>query len=456
MEKTKKSRGTFSKLGFILAAAGSSIGLGNLWKFPYITGMNGGGIFVLVYLIIVVTIGFSCMLGEMAIGKFAKTDPVGAYTKIAPKFKFNGYLGIIVPFLIVTYYNIIGGWVLKYLAAFLMGQLGTISSTGAEFFNNFITSDFSPIFWTLVFVLLNYIIISAGVENGIEKASKIMMPALFVILVVVVIRSVTLPGAMEGIEFYLKPDFSKLNLNTISAALGQAFWSLSLGMGIMITYGSYLKDDANIEKSSMIVPLLDTLAALLAGFAILPAVFAFGLEPSAGPGLIFITLPAVFESMPFGVVWALLFFILVLFAALTSSISLIECPTAWLIDEKKMDRKKATRIVCILIFLCAIPESLSQGVLSGITFPPLGQNLFDFVGYVAENVLMPLAGLIMSIVIGHVWGMDNFEKVVTNNGQRVWKTKKFVTVMMKYIIPVAIFFIWLNSIGLLSALGINL
>jgi NSS family neurotransmitter:Na+ symporter len=452
MESKENKRGSFSKIGFILSAAGSSIGLGNLWKFPYITGSNGGGIFVVVYLIILVTIGFACTLGEITIGKYAKTSPVGAYDKIAKKFKFNGYLGIIVPFFICTYYNIIGGWVLRYIFSFITGKLGLMSQASDTYFNAFITSSFAPIFWTFVFVAINFIIIRAGIQEGIEKASKILMPALFVLLVVVAIRSVTLPGAMEGIKFYLKPDITKLNLNTVSAALGQVFFSLSLGMGIMITYGSYLSDETNLERSAVVVPLLDTLAALLAGFAILPAVFAFGFEPTAGPGLIFITLPSVFASMPLGSLWAALFFILVFFASITSSISLMECPTAWMIDEKKWDRKKATLLICVLMFLIAIPESLSLGVMSGVKFPPFGHNLFDFIGYISESILMPFAGFIMSIVIGHVWGVENFEKVITNNGQREWKTKGFFTVLIKYIVPVAIFFVWLNSIGLFQLL----
>lgn len=446
----EKSRGSFSKLGFILAAAGSSIGLGNLWKFPYLTGSNGGGVFVLVYVIIVIAIGFPVMLGETTIGKTFKLNPVGSYEKLSKKFKFVGYFGVLVPFLIVTYYNIIGGWILKYIFEFLKGNLGTLSDSGAVFFSEFLRSSYTPIFWTFVFVVMNAVIIQAGVEAGIEKASKILMPLLFLILIVVAIRSVTLPGAVAGLEFYLKPDFSKLNFNTVSAALGQVFFSLSLGMGIMITYGSYLDADTNVEKTAMIIPLLDTVAALLAGFAILPAVFALGFEPSEGPGLIFITLPAVFSSMPMGTVWAVLFFVLVLFAAITSSISLIECPTAWLIDTYKIDRKKATFLVSVFAFLIAIPESLSNGVLSHIAFPPMGFNFFDFMGYIAESLLMPMAGFFMCISISSAWGFYEFDKAVTYNGKYPFRTKKFVHIMLKYAGPIAIFIIWLNSIGIIG------
>lgn len=448
--ENQKDRGSFSKIGFILAAAGSSIGLGNLWKFPYLTGQNGGGVFVVIYLIIIATIGFTCMLGEMAIGKYTKLNPIGAYKKIASKWKFVGVLGVLVPFLIVTYYNIIGGWVLKYIVESIMGHLPGIAGDSENFFTTYVSSGGAPIFFTLLFVIINAIIIQAGVSSGIERASKVLMPTLFALLVVIAIRSVTLPGAGAGLEFYLKPDFSKLTLGTVTAALGQCFFSLSLGMGAMITYGSYLPDSSHIEKDSIVVPLLDTCAALLAGFAILPAVFAFGFEPSAGPGLIFITLPAVFDSMPLGTLWAIIFFILVLFAAITSSVSLIENPTSWLIDSYDMDRKKATWLVCFVAFLIAIPEALSMGIWSGVTFPPMGMNFFDEVSYIAESILMPAAGFFMCIVIGHVWGMDNFEKAVTNNGEFPFKSKGFISVMVKYIAPFAILCIWLNSSGILG------
>lgn len=450
MEKQSNDRGSFSKIGFILAAAGSSVGLGNLWKFPYLTGQNGGGIFVLVYLIMVVTIGFTCMLGETTIGKHTKLNPIGAYAKLSKKFAFVGVLGVLVPFLIVTYYNIIGGWILKYIADFVMGKLAVMTSDPGKYFGGFITSPISPIFWTFVFVIINFVIIRAGVSEGIERMSKILMPALFVILIVVVIRSVTLPGATEGLVFYLKPDFSKLSMATVSAALGQVFFSLSLGMGAIVAYGSYLPDSTDVEKTSIIIPLMDTMAAILAGFAIFPACAAFGIEVGAGPSLIFQTLPVVFNNMPGGVIWAIVFFFLVLFAAVTSSTSLIECPVAWLIDNKGMERNKATILVCVVAFLCAVPESLSLGALGGLTFPTLNgaMGIFDFVGYIAENVLLPASGFFMCIVISKVWGMDNFEKAVTNNGEFSFRSKGFIEVMVKYIAPVLIFIIWLQSIGI--------
>ncbi len=443
--ENKKNRGSFSKFGFILAAAGSAIGLGNLWKFPYLTGKNGGAAFVLIYLALIILIGFTVMLGEMTIGRNTKLNPINAYKKLNEKWKFVGIVGIVVPFTIVTYYSVIGGWILKYLSNYIIGNGSVMAADSAGYFSNFISSPVQPLLWHGIFMLLNIIIVARGVEGGLEKASKIMMPALFIILLALVVRSVTLPGAEKGLEFYLKPDFSLITIDVFVAALGQVFFSLSLGMGIMITYGSYLKDDTNLEKSALIIPTLDTFAALLAGFAILPAVFAFNFEPSAGPGLIFITLPAVFNSMPLGSVFGALFFLLVLFAAVTSSISLLENPAAYLIDNYGIDRKKAVIGSGILAFLVGIPSSLSLGVFNTTFF---GMSFFDFISYFAESLLMPLSGLFMCIFIGYVWKPENAVDEISNHGKLKFFSKNYWIFMIKYIAPVAIFVIWLNSSGL--------
>ncbi len=450
-ESSKGARGTFSNFGFLMASVGSAVGLGNLWKFPYLTGTNGGGIFVLIYLCILLTVGFACILGEMTIGRFTKLNPIGAYKKIAEKYTFAGVIGVVVSFLIVTYYNIIGGWILKYLVSYLFGQSKVVSANSEMFFGNFISSAFEPIIWTFLFIVINLLILKAGVIKGIERASKFMMPLLFVLLIITAIRSVTLPGAFEGIKFFLKPDLSKLSMSTVSAALGQVFFSLSLGMGITITYGSYLSDSANLEKNAVMVPLFDTIAAILSGFAILPAVFAFGFDPSEGPGLIFVTLPSVFGSMPGGVIFGSLFFLLILFAAITSSLSLLEVPTSYLIDNKNWNRKNAVYVLSLIIFLISIPESLSNGIWQMKFF---GMAFFDFVGYIAESVLMPLCGLLMCIVIGHVWGTDNAAEEITNYGTLEFKAKSYWSVLIKYIAPILIFGIWLNSTGILSLFGI--
>lgn len=448
MEKNeKKSRGTFSNFGFLMAAVGSAVGLGNLWKFPYLTGNNGGGIFVLIYLLIILTVGFSCMLGEMSLGRATRLNPIGAYRKISEKFTFVGVIGVLVAFIIVTYYNIIGGWILKYLFAYITGQGTAIHQNPEAYFQNFTVDPVAPIIWTFLFILLNIVIIIRGVEKGIEKASKIMMPLLFILLIIIAIRSVTLPGAMEGVKFFLKPDFSKLTWNTFSMALGQCFFSLSLGMGIIITYGSYMDKSADMEKNAVLIPLFDTMAALLAGFAILPAVFAFGYEPGQGPGLIFVTLPAVFDSMVGGRIIGALFFVLVIFAALSSSISLLEVPVAYLIDNKGWSRKKAVLGLSLLAFFIAVPESLSNGSWTAKFF---GMNFFDFMGYIAESLLMPLAGFFMCIVVGYVWKPSRASMEITNNGQSKFRTRGYWLVLIKYVAPLLIFLIWLNSSGLLK------
>lgn len=446
-----------SNLGFILAAAGSAVGLGNIWKFPYLAGENGGGAFVVLYLLMIVMIGFVIMLGEMAIGRKTQLSAVGAYKKLSEKWAFVGVIGVIVGFCILSFYSVIGGWVLNYIGKYITG--GVVGAEAGVYFESFISSTTAPIIWHFVFMAMCCIIVLKGVSGGIEKASKIMMPALFILLIGVVIRSVTLDGAMEGIKFFLKPDFSKITISTVMAAMGQAFFSLSLGMGAIITYGSYLGKDEDIEKNALIIPAIDTGVALLAGLAILPAVFAFGFEPGAGPSLMFITLPSVFDAMPFGQFFGILFFILILFAALTSAISLLEVVVSFIIDTFKVERKKATILISMLLFFVGVPCSLANGPVME-NFLIMGYNFFDFMSFLAESVLMPLGAIFMCIFIGHVWGIDNITEEITCGGKYKFRSRLFFTVMIKYIAPVLIFFIWLNAIGVLPALaklvGINL
>lgn len=444
---SNKSRGQWaSNLGFILAAAGSAVGLGNIWKFPYLAGKNGGAAFVFIYLGMVVLIGFTLMLGEMVIGRKTHLSAVGAYRKLNKKWGFVGLLGVVVGFCILSFYSVIGGWVLNYVFKYITG--GIAGATASDYFTGFISSTWSPIIWTGVFLAITALIILKGVSGGIEKASKVMMPALFILLIIVVIRSVTLEGAKAGIEFFLKPDFSSVTLSTVMAAMGQAFFSLSLGMGTIITYGSYLGNDENLEKNAVLVPMIDTMVALLAGFAVLPAVFAFGFEPGAGPSLMFITLPSVFDAMPLGGLFGLIFFVLVFFAALTSSISLLEVMVSYVIDIHKFDRKLVTGIVAVIVFLVGIPCSLANGPISDVLF--FGKyNFFDFMSFLAENVLMPLGGLLMCIFIGYVWGTDKAEEEIVCGGKYKFKGKTFFNIMIKYIAPVMIFIIWINAIGVL-------
>ncbi len=447
MDKNTSNRGQWaSNIGFILAAAGSAVGLGNIWKLPYLAGANGGGAFVVIYLLMIVIIGSVIMLGEMAIGRNTHLSSVGAYKKLSEKWAFVGFIGVVVGFCILAFYSVIGGWVLNYIGKYLIG--GISGAEAGNYFSGFIASTTQPIVWHLVFMVLCCVIVLKGIAGGIEKASKFMMPALFILLVVIAIRSVTLDGAMEGIKFFIKPDFSKVTIGTVMAALGQAFFSLSLGMGAIITYGSYLGNTENLEKNSVIIPAIDTVVALLAGFAVLPAVFAFGFEPGAGPSLMFITLPSVFDSMPFGQFFGILFFILILFAALTSAISLLEVVVAFVIDTFKIERKKATIIISIILFFIGIPCSLANGpVMKDVLI--FGYNFFDFMSFLAENLLMPLGGLLMCIFIGYVWGIDNISDEISCNGKYRFRSKPFFVIMIKYIAPVLIFIIWLNAIGVL-------
>lgn len=447
MDKNTSNRGQWaSNIGFILAAAGSAVGLGNIWKFPYLAGANGGGAFVVIYLVMIVIIGFVIMLGEMAIGRNTHLSSVGAYKKLSEKWAFVGFIGVVVGFCILAFYSVIGGWVLNYIGKYLIG--GISGAEAGNYFSGFIASTTQPIVWHLVFMVLCCVIVLKGIAGGIEKASKFMMPALFILLVIIAIRSVTLDGAMEGIKFFIKPDFSKVTIGTVMAALGQAFFSLSLGMGAIITYGSYLGNTENLEKNAVIIPAIDTAVALLAGFAVLPAVFAFGFEPGAGPSLMFITLPSVFDSMPFGQFFGILFFILILFAALTSAISLLEVVVAFVIDTFKIERKKATIIISTILFFIGIPCSLANGpVMKDVLI--FGYNFFDFMSFLAENLLMPLGGLLMCIFIGYVWGVDNISDEISCNGKYRFRSKPFFVIMIKYIAPVLIFIIWLNAIGVL-------
>lgn len=453
MEKNSQRSQWGSSFGFIMAAVGSAVGLGNLWGFPYKMGKGGGFAFVIIYLIFAATVGFVGLVSEMAIGRKAKMDALGSYAKIDKSAKFIGFMATIVPFIILLFYCVLGGWVLKYAFAYMMelfgsANLGFAGMDGSTFFTTFISEPFEPVLWFVIFLFLTAGIVTLGVEDGIERSSKIMMPMLFAMLLIVVIRSVTLPGAMAGIEFILKPDlsvFSSLEstVNVASIALSQVFFSLSLGMGIIITYGSYMGKEQSIEKSAIIVPLLDTLAAVLAGFAIMPAVFAFGLDPSAGPGLMFITLKEVFASMPLGNFFGFIFFMLVFFAAISSSISLLEVVCAYFIDTRKMKRKNATILVTLLIFLGGIPVALSYGTLSWVK-PIMGMDILDSLDFVSEYLLMPLGAMLMCLFIGWKWKPQLIIDEVEENGFK-FKYATYYSFLVKTITPFLICFILYKS-----------
>ncbi len=446
----EENRGTWSsRFGFLMAAVGSAVGLGNLWKFPYLAGENGGGAFVLVYIVLVVLLGFTLMLAEMTIGRHANSDAYGSYNKIKKGFGFIGGIGVLAGFLILSYYSVVGGWVMKYIVASFTG----VGADKAGYFSNFIASPVEPIIYHLLFMGLTALIVIRGISGGIEKASKFLMPALFGLLVLVVLRSVTLDGAMEGIRYFIQPDFSKITIKVVIAALGQVFFSLSLGMGIMVTYGSYLNKEEDLEKDAFLIPSLDSLVAILAGFAILPAVFAFGFQPGQGPGLMFITLPAVFEETPLGMIFSALFFVLVFFAALSSSISLMEVTVAFGIDQFKWSRKFATTFFTVLMFIIGIGASLSMGAWSGFLIPWIDGNsygIFDFLDVVTSYYLLPLGGLMGAIFIGFIWGVPNAIKEIKLGS--AFKTEKLWTVLIKFVVPVLVFLILLSTTGLLDKL----
>ncbi|SNT09398.1 neurotransmitter:Na+ symporter, NSS family [Anaerovirgula multivorans] len=434
-----------SKVGFVLAAAGSAVGLGNLWRFPYTAGQNGGGAFVLVYFAILVLVGFTLMLAELIIGRHTQLNAVGAYRKIRENWGWVGGIGVLASFLILSFYSVIGGWVLNYIVKSLTGAFTVPNVDMADMFVGFITNPTEPILYHAIFAFLTLGIVMGGISGGIEKYSKILMPSLFVMMFLIMIRSVTLPGASEGIKFFLAPDFSKINGQVMLAALGQVFFSLSLGMGVIITYGSYLSKDENIPQNSLIIPLVDTGVALLAGLAILPAVFALGFSPDQGPSLLFITLPAVFAEMPLGSFFALLFFILVLFAALTSSISLLEASVSYVVDEYHWNRKKTSLTLGLIAFTLGIPSSLAQGVWSHIR-PFRDLDILDSIDFVASNVMLPLSGLLLCLFIGWVWGIDNALKEATNNGKISFKLAPFWAFLIKWVAPIAILVVFIQGL----------
>ena len=432
-----KKRGSFSnKMGFVLAAAGSAVGLGNLWRCPYLAAKYGGGIFLLVYLILAVTLGFTLMITEIAIGRKTGLSAVGAFKTLDKRFSFVGYLACIVPFIITPYYCVIGGWVVKYFAAFLSGQ--GAAAAGDEYFNGFISQPVSPVFWFALYIMITAVVVIFGVEKGIEKASRIMMPLLIVLTIGIALFCITRPGAGEGLKYYLLPDFSRFSATTVLAAMGQLFYSMSLAMGIMITYGSYMKKNSSLEKSVRQIEIFDTAIAFLAGLMIIPSVFVFsGGDEAAlgkGPSLMFVTLPKVFEDMTLGNVIGAAFFLLVLFAALTSSISLMETNVSIIQDKLGWGRKKSTVVVTVYVLILGSIVSLGFGPLSFIKL--LGLGLLDFFDFLSNSVLMPIVAILTCICIGHFVGSKTVEDEVEING--AFKVKKFYRIMLKWIAPICL------------------
>ena len=446
-----ENRSTFTgKLGFVLTAAGSAVGLGNIWRFPYLAAKYGGGIFLLVYIILTVTFGFSLMAAEIALGRKTGLSAVGAFRQLDKRFAWVGVLAAVVPFLITPYYSVIGGWVTKYLFAFVSGDAH--ASASDTYFSEFISKPVEPIFWFCIFIGLTALVVFFGVDKGVEKVSKFMMPVLVVLTLVVAIYSMCMPGAMEGVKYYLTPDFSKFSATTVLAAMGQLFYSMSLAMGIMITYGSYMKKDLNLESSVHQIEIFDTGIAFLAGLMIIPSVFVFsgGNEEALGkgPSLMFITLPKVFDSMAGGTVIGALFFLLVLFAALTSSISLMETLVSILQDKLGWNRKLTTGIVLIFCILMGIPSSLGFGIWSGVSVANM--SILDMFDFVSNSVLMPIVAFMTCIVIGWIAGTKTLTDEIELTGK--FKSKKLFNIVIRYIAPVCIVLILVSSV--LDVLGI--
>ncbi|MFV0377151.1 MAG: sodium-dependent transporter [Mangrovibacterium sp.] len=451
-EKQKGGRAEFSsKFGIIAAAAGSAVGLGNIWKFPYITGVYGGAAFLFVYLGFIAAIGLPVMLSELIIGRKSRKNPYGAFKKLAPNSAWPvvGLLGVGAAFMILAFYGVVAGWAVEYVV--LAAGNGFKSQSPDQLsvmFSNFIEAPFRPVIYQLIFMFLTALIVFFGIKNGIEKSAKIMMPFLVLIILVLDVRAITLPGAGEGLRFLFHPDFSKLTGEGILSALGHAFFSLSLGMGTLITYGSYIDKKNNLINTALNVTIADTLIAILAGIAIFPAVFAFGIEASSGSGLVFITLPNVFQQMPGGYFFSILFFVLLVLAALTSSISILEVVVAYFHEELKMKRKLATVFAAVIISLLGIICSLSMGIFSHYKFFNL--NFFDLLDWISANLMLPLGGLFISLFMGWKFGRKRIKEEIEKGGSISGFFLSVFLILVRFIAPIAIAVVFLRGIGLLQ------
>jgi neurotransmitter:Na+ symporter, NSS family len=440
-----------SKIGIIAAAAGSAIGLGNIWRFPYVTGQNGGAAFLVLYIAFILIIGVPVMLSELSIGRRAQRNAFGSFKFLKPgqPWYLVGLMGIAAAFFILAFYSTIAGWTLEYIYRALINDFsGRSANDLGEMFTSFQQSTYMPLIWQLVFMFFTGFVVFKGIKNGIEKYTKILMPLLLLLIFVICIRSITLPGAVKGLEFLFKPDFSKLNPNVVLMALGQAFFSLSIGMGTLITYGSYIQKNDNLGNTAFAVTAADTFIAILAGIAIFPAVFAFGINPSEGVGLVFITLPNIFQAMPGGYFWALAFFILLGIAALTSTISVLEVVVAYFSEEMNISRKKATLMGAVSISLLGAFCTLSQGPLKGLGL--FGMDLFDNLEYTSANILLPLGGFFIVIFVGWFMGKSVVVDEITNSNTLSGRLLGIFFVIVRVIAPIAIAIVFLNGVGLLK------
>ena len=450
METKKNKRSTFSgKIGFVLSAAGASVGLGNIWRFPYLAAKYGGGIFLLIYILLALTFGYTMIVAESALGRMTRKSPVGAFKAFGKKagwLSFGGWINAIIPVLIVPYYSVIGGWVIKYLIEYVKGNGTKLAADG--YFSEFISNGASTEICFVIFCLFTLSIIYAGVRNGIERVSKFMMPILVVLSVIIAIYSVTRPGAIEGVKYFLVPNLKNFSWMTVVAAMGQMFYSLSIAMGILITFGSYMKKDSSIEDSTRNVEVFDTAIAIMAGLMIIPAVFAFsGGDPDtlqAGPALMFITIPKVFANMGFGTIVGILFFLLVLFAAVTRSIALTESAVSTFEDEIGWSRRKSTVVIGIIMIALGTLSCLGYGPLAFVKI--IGMQFLDFFDFLTNSVMMPIAAMMISIFVSKVVGIDRIEEEI-RHGEAAFRRKKIFVVMIKYLCPIFAMIILASSVA---------
>ena len=442
-------RSSFSgKLGFVLSAAGASVGLGNIWRFPYLAAKYGGGIFLLIYIILALTFGYTMIIAETSLGRMTKKSPVGAYESFGKSklLSAGGWINAVIPILIVPYYSVIGGWVIKYLFEYLLGHGQALAAD--DYFSGFISNGFSAEICFLIFTMFTVVIIYMGVRNGIERVSKFMMPILVILSVIIAVYSVTRPGAMAGVKYFLVPNLENFSWMTVVSAMGQMFYSLSIAMGILVTFGSYMKKDTSIEDSTKNVEIFDTAIAIMAGLMIIPAVFAFsGGDPDtlqAGPSLMFITLPKVFAGMGFGTGTGILFFLLVLFAAVTSSIALTESAVSTFEDELHWSRKKATVFMTVVMIFLGTLSCLGYGPLAGITV--IGMQFLDFFDFLTNSVMMPIAAIATCLLVSRVIGVEKIENEVTEGGHP-FKRKVIFQFMIKYLCPIFAAIILVSSVA---------
>ena len=449
---TQQNRATFgSKLGVLMATVGCAVGLGNIWRFPYMLGQNGGAAFLAVYILCIILLGLPVMLSEFFIGRYTRKNAAGAFKVLAPGTKWSliGYNGVLASFLILGFYSVVAGWTLEYIIQAVTGSLSDKAPEAfAQDFKLFSTEIFRPILWTVTFIGLTHFIVVSGVKEGIERTSKVMMPILFLILLALCIRSVTLPNASEGLYFLFKPDFSKITSAVVLSAMGQAFFSLSIGMGCLITYSSYFSKDTKMQITALQVTILDTLVAVMAGVMIFPAVFSFGIAPTAGPELVFITLPNVFQQLPMGAIWSLVFFLLLALAALTSTISLHEVATAYVHEEYQITRTKAAWFVSGGVMVLGILSSLSIGIWKEYTL--FGLTFFDLLDYLTAKIMLPFGGMLICIYLGNRVDRKILKEELTNKGTVPFYFFNTYAFFMKYIAPIAIGMIFLNELGIIQ------